>query len=121
MTPPRVYKPFLKNVSRSGKIRRGKCESAPGQGEHMPRGRGRAQGIAPTMRRLRMPGRAGWQSPVTGRAHAPGTRASTRHRPYYATASHAGVYMVERNVAFRSPGHFTLCVVCQQSLIKEQI
>src|SRR6266487_1686088 len=68
MTPPRVYKPFLKNVSRSGKIRRGKCESAPGQGEHMPRGRGRegegrgdegegtrargrgrAQGIAPTM------------------------------------------------------------------------
>src|SRR2546422_11357263 len=41
MTPPRVYKPFLKNVSRSGKIRRGKCESAPGQGEHMPWGRGR--------------------------------------------------------------------------------
>src|SRR6266487_2488811 len=61
MTPPRVYKPFLKNVSRSGKIRRGKCESAPSPGEHMPRGRGRAQGIAPTMRRLRMPGCVGWQ------------------------------------------------------------
>src|SRR6266568_916577 len=43
MTHPRVYKPFLKNVSRSGKIRRGKCESAPSPGEHMPRGRGRAQ------------------------------------------------------------------------------
>src|SRR6266496_3720564 len=110
MTPPRVYKPFLKNVSRSGKIRRGKCESAPGQGEHMPRGRGREG-----------EGRGDEGEGTRARGRGRGDEGEHKASPLLWTASHAGVYMVERNVAFRSPGHFTLCVVCQQSLIKEQI
>src|SRR6266496_1943573 len=66
------------------------------EGEHRGRsastgGRGRAQGIAPTMVRLRKAVCAGWQCPVAGRP---------KGRPYYGTASHAGACRVAKERFF---------------------
>src|SRR6266699_3857370 len=49
------------------------------------------------------------------RASNRGTRASTRHRPYYGRLRTLGWAWGQRNVAFPSPSNFTLCVIRQHS------
>src|SRR6266496_3731212 len=56
---------------------------------------GRPQGIAPTMLRLPKPGHASWHS----------HRATTRDRPYYATASQAGACIVAKERFFTRKFH----------------